>query len=90
MGMLCASRLAESLDMLDSAATRRQHDLLVALKLPVAMPEVDSDQFLSTMQRDKKVERGHVRFVLPTRLGHVKLVSEVDSKLVRQAMNPPQ
>ena len=29
------------------------------------------------MYHDKKVERGKLRFVLPTRLGHVELVRDV-------------
>jgi 3-dehydroquinate synthase len=86
IGMLCASRLAEALGMIDAATTQRQHDLLAAFQLPVAMPDVDAEQFLSTMQRDKKVERGRIRFVLPTQLGHVQLVSDPDPRLVKRAL----
>jgi 3-dehydroquinate synthase len=89
IGMLCASRLAESLDMIDASTTRRQQDLLSAFQLPVAVPEIKTDEFLATMQRDKKVERGRIRFVQPTRLGRVDLVSDVDPKLVRQALANP-
>jgi 3-dehydroquinate synthase len=85
IGMLCASRLAESLGMIESSLTQRQHKLLTALGLPVSVPEVDQDQLLAAMQRDKKVEHGRLRFVLPTRLGHVKLVSEVDPGRVVKA-----
>jgi len=35
-----------------------------------------------TMQRDKKVAHGKLRFVLPDRLGHVSLVSDVDPEAV--------
>ena len=38
------------------------------------------------MMHDKKVEHGKLRFVLPTRLGHVELVGDVDAKDVRGAL----
>ena len=85
IGMLCASRLAESLDMIDAGVTQRQHRLLVALGLPVAVPDVDPGRVLAAMQHDKKVEHGRMRFVLPTRLGHVQLVSDIDPQLVTRA-----
>ena len=35
------------------------------------------------MMHDKKVQHGRLRFVLPTRLGHVELVAGVKSEDVR-------
>jgi len=85
MGMLCASRLAESLGRVDAELTGRQHDLLAALGLPVTVPDCDRDQLLAAMQHDKKVEHGRLRFVLPTKMGHVELVGDVDPALARAA-----
>ena len=42
------------------------------------MPKVDHEELIELMYRDKKVERGKLRFVLPTRMGHVELVKGVD------------
>lgn len=84
IGMLCASRLAESMGRVDAAFTQRQRDLLAALQLPIAVPDLDHDQLLAAMQRDKKVEHGKLRFVLPTRMGHVELVGGVKEKLPRR------
>jgi 3-dehydroquinate synthase len=86
VGMLCASRLAERLGRIDASVTQRQHDLLVALGLPVAFPDLDADEFLAAMQRDKKVAHGRLRFVLPTRMGHVELVGDVPAEHVRVAI----
>lgn len=83
IGMLCASRLAERLDRVDAEFTRRQHALLTTLGLPVLVPHLDHDQILAVMARDKKVEHGQLRFVLPTRMGHVELVGGVDPADVR-------
>jgi 3-dehydroquinate synthase len=86
IGMQCASRLAEGLHRIDANVTHRQHDLLTALGLPVSVPNLDHDELIATMQHDKKVAGGQLRFVLPTRLGHVELVPDVEPALVRAAL----
>ncbi|MBC8352183.1 MAG: 3-dehydroquinate synthase [Planctomycetes bacterium] len=86
IGMLCASRLAESMGRINAEATRRQQELLEALGLPLAVPDVNHDVLIQSMQKDKKTEHGKLRFVLPTRLGHVELVSDVPEELVRAAL----
>ena len=77
IGMMCAARLAERLDRVDAAFVDRQRALLEAFGLPLDVPDVDPDELIELMYRDKKVERGRLRFVLPTRLGHVELVRDV-------------
>jgi 3-dehydroquinate synthase len=77
IGMMCAARLAERLGRVDSAFTNRQLALLTALHLPTAVPEVDHDELIEAMYHDKKVDRGEMRFVLPTRMGEVELVRRV-------------
>ncbi len=86
IGMLCASRLAERLARVDHKFTSRQRKLLKTLKLPVDFPDVDHDALLAAMARDKKVEHGKLRFVLPTQMGHVELVGDVDEQDVRAAL----
>lgn len=86
IGMLCASRLAERLGRIDETLTMRQQTLLSALQLPIELPDIDEDTLLAAMAHDKKVEHGRLRFVLPTRLGHVELVGDVDRADVRAAL----
>jgi 3-dehydroquinate synthase len=86
IGMMCAARLAERTGRVDAAFTRRQHTLLATLKLPVDFPTVDEDALLTAMSHDKKVEHGKLRFVLPTRIGHVELVGDVAEQDVRAAL----
>jgi 3-dehydroquinate synthase len=86
IGMLCASRLAERLGRIDAQLTRRQRNLLEAVGLPVEMPKLDRDEILRTMTHDKKVQHGQLRFVLPSRMGHVELVGGVEPGDVRAAL----
>lgn len=86
IGMVCASRLAQSMGRISTGTTERQRELLIALGLPVSLPDIDHEEILSRMQHDKKAEHGRLRFVLPSRLGHVELVSDVDPAQVRAAL----
>lgn len=86
IGMICASRLAERLGRVDAALTARQRRLLSALELPTELPPLDHDRILETMMHDKKVQHGRLRFVLPSRMGHVELVGDVDPADVRAAL----
>ena len=77
IGMMCAARLASRLGRIDQSLATRQLALLESLKLPVTTPSLDHDAILEAMSRDKKVEHGRLRFVLPSRLGQVELVGDV-------------
>jgi 3-dehydroquinate synthase len=87
IGMMCAARLAERMGRIDVAFVERQRKLLDAFGLPLDVPEVDRNELIELMYRDKKVERGKLRFVLPTRLGHVELVPNVANSDVIAAMS---
>lgn len=85
VGMLCASRLGEKLGVFDAESTQRQFKLLSALELPVATPKLDERAILSVMQRDKKVEHGKLRFIVPHRIGKVVLTPDVPSDVALDA-----
>jgi 3-dehydroquinate synthase len=86
IGMVCASQLAESIGRIDAEITSRQRKLLQRLALPTEIRGLDPEALLAAMQHDKKAEHGHLRFVLPARLGHVELVSNVDRQNVFNAL----
>jgi 3-dehydroquinate synthase len=86
IGMMCAARLAERLGRVDAAFVERQRKLLATLALPMDVTDVDSDELVELMYRDKKVERGKLRFVLPSRMGHVEIVRDVTNEDVLASM----
>jgi 3-dehydroquinate synthase len=70
-----------------SELTDRQEKLLTAFGLPTAPdPAWPADALLDAMRRDKKAQAGKLRFVLPTRLGHVETVGDVPESLVREVL----
>jgi 3-dehydroquinate synthase len=82
-GMVRASRLAELRGRIDACVTDRQITLLRRFGLPTTIdPAWDIDAMIRIMGQDKKAEAGRLRFILPTRLGHVEMVSDVPREAV--------
>ena len=87
IGMNDAATLAAKLGRIDPDVVMRQLALLRKLGLPVQLPESLSPlSVLAAMQSDKKTEGGQLRFILPSRLGHVELVDDVDEEVVMQTL----
>lgn len=80
IGMVYAARLARKLGRIDDAIVTRQTNLLTAVGLPTRLPDparLSTADLLDRMRLDKKSAGGKLRFVLPTKLGHVELVEGV-------------
>ncbi|MCG6157407.1 3-dehydroquinate synthase [Rubinisphaera margarita] len=89
IGMIDASRLAVKLGRIDESVTQRQLELLSQLGLPTKLPtpvSFSADEVLDRMKIDKKTEAGKLRFVLPSRLGHVEVVTGVPESDVRDVL----
>ncbi|MGC4004989.1 MAG: 3-dehydroquinate synthase [Pirellulales bacterium] len=86
IGMTCAARLAADIGRIPNALVERQTKLLSALGLPTTAPALEHASLLNAMAKDKKVEHGRLKFVLPTKLGHVELVDGVTSDQVCKAL----
>lgn len=91
IGMAAAARLAAALGRIGPDLVARQDALLRSLGLPVTAADLRwtppaTDELLAIMGRDKKTVDGRLRFVLPTRIGHVELVDGIDAALVRRVL----
>jgi 3-dehydroquinate synthase len=74
IGMAMAARLAHALGRVDDAFVTRQNDLIRRCGLPVTWSDADPEQMIAVMKTDKKVAHATLRFVLPSRIGHVELI----------------
>lgn len=89
-GMVCASRLAEKIQLVHAELTDRQIRLLTRFGLPIASkPEWPAEELIEVMRRDKKAKAGKLRFILPTRMGRVSLFDDVPETLVREVLATP-
>ncbi len=76
IGMTCAGRLARNMGRVDQNFLDRQTKLFTDVGLPVDCPTQRHGELIDAMKHDKKVARGKLVLILPTKLGHVE---EVDS-----------
>lgn len=86
LGMVAASRTAVKLGMLDPRDCGRIEKLIAATGLPTGGLALDIDRIIQTMQTDKKVRNGRIRFILPDRIGHVVVRDDVSEDVVREAL----
>ncbi|MGB3535119.1 MAG: 3-dehydroquinate synthase [Microcoleaceae cyanobacterium] len=87
LGMIAASRIAVELGMWTSECDTRQLALIEKAGLPTKLPAgLDIDRILTTLQTDKKVKAGKVRFVLPTDIGTVTVTDQVPQDVIRQVL----
>jgi 3-dehydroquinate synthase len=91
IGMVAAGQIAVQLRMWKSADAERQDALIQKAGLPTKLPNVlDIEAILDTLQTDKKVEAGKVRFVLPTQIGAVTVTDQVPADVIRQVLREMQ
>ncbi|MEM0926845.1 MAG: 3-dehydroquinate synthase [Planctomycetota bacterium] len=86
IGMQMAASLAIKQGLCSESLLESQTSVLEACGLPVRYPEADADAMLPVMMRDKKVQHGKLRFILPRSIGHVELVDNVPESQVRSAI----
>ena len=86
IGMVCAARLAKELGMVDQEFCDRQTALFESVGLPTQCPEDQHDAMLNAMMRDKKVVGGVLKFILPTKIGHVELVDSPGPEAILRSL----
>jgi len=91
IGMVAAGQIAVQLQMWKPEEAKRQDALIQKAGLPTKLPNVlDIEAILDTLQTDKKVEAGKVRFVLPTQIGAVTVTDQVPADVIRQVLREMQ
>jgi 3-dehydroquinate synthase len=86
-GMVAECRMAEHLGWITPDVTSRLMALLSRFGLPISTPGLGPASLLDAMTRDKKNQRGQIRFVLPRALGRVELTGDVEAELMRQVVS---
>jgi 3-dehydroquinate synthase len=86
LGMIAASRLAVSLAMFSEGDAKRVANLVASVGPLRPWPNVSPQQMMAAMKFDKKTRGGHLRFVLPERIGKVRCGVEADPRVVAQVL----
>ncbi|MBM0741041.1 3-dehydroquinate synthase [Phormidium sp. CLA17] len=87
IGMAAAAKIANAMNLWESIATERQTALITKAGLPTQLPKgIEIEAILETLQTDKKVEVGRVRFVLPTQIGAAIVTNQVSTEVIRSVL----
>ena len=85
-GMIAATNIALNVQRLDSVTAGRITDAVLGLgRLPRVSAR--SSHILARLQADKKTKDGVVHFVLPTAIGKVEVVNDVQERVVLAAVD---
>ncbi len=87
LGMQAAGVLAHALGLVDRAFVDRQRACLEAYGLPAQWPEIQVDEALQAMKRDKKVRAGTMKFILADRMGSVVHRTDITEVQARSAFD---
>ena len=94
IGMVAAGKLAVELQMWQQEDAARQDALIQKAGLPTQLPAgLDHQAIIDTLQTDKKVKEGEVRFVLPSQIGLVKPTEPtvtVSSDIIKRVLQQMQ
>ncbi|MCW8090931.1 3-dehydroquinate synthase [Alteromonas sp. ASW11-130] len=86
-GTVIASQVAKHLGWLSESEYRRIVALIEAFELPTSGPDAMTfEAYITHMARDKKVEAGQVRFVIPKGIGHAVVTKDVTEAVLRQIL----
>jgi 3-dehydroquinate synthase len=87
IGMHLEARLAQLLNFIDKDQVSKIKALIDAFGLPSEMPEeIDVNSIISSMQLDKKAVAGELKFILPEKIGKVRIQKGVPEKAIRESL----
>ncbi|MCR5378288.1 MAG: 3-dehydroquinate synthase [Fibrobacter sp.] len=84
LGMRVAARTAVLLGKIDEVTEKRQNALLDALGFPKSFG-VNAEAAWNAMAVDKKAEKGTRVYILPTKIGEVEKVTNIDKELINKS-----
>lgn len=86
LGMRVAANMAVRMNLLGTEEFLRLQTLLSAIGLPEKIKKLNAKSILKAMAHDKKFSSRRNKFVLPVKIGRVKILEGVPSAVIRQAL----
>ncbi|MBI3003796.1 MAG: 3-dehydroquinate synthase [Ignavibacteriales bacterium] len=86
LGMIAESFIAKELGMIDSAVFKIIATLIRRVPVKANLRLLKSARILKAMSHDKKSAAGEKRFVLPTKIGQVKVVEGISQRLILESI----
>jgi 3-dehydroquinate synthase len=87
LGMLAATQIAARSNLLKQAdLSRNLLEICQQFKLPTKLPGLPIKDILQVISLDKKVESSKVRWVLPEKVGVMRISNEVSTEIVTETL----
>jgi 3-dehydroquinate synthase len=86
LGMIAESFIAREQGLIDDQTYRRIEHLIRRIPLSCKLASLKPASILKAMSRDKKFVSGKKRLVLPTRIGEVRVVEEVEPRYIQESL----
>lgn len=87
IGMIAASRVALVMDMIGDIDVQMIWQIIVKSGLPYRIGDLEPEEILKRMKKDKKVKGGKIRYVLPARIGKVVIRDDVPDKFILKVLD---
>ena len=85
-GTVLAAKLSERMHLIGNTEVERIKRIFLQAELPTIVRGLDTEKYLNLMGRDKKVERGNIRFVLLKSIGDATVCSDVPIKILTETL----
>jgi 3-dehydroquinate synthase len=87
IGMYMEAKLSHQLGLINNEEVLRIKALISSYELPSEMPdEIEISDLIETMQIDKKTVAGKMHFVLPEKVGSVKIHREIAAEEIKRLL----
>ncbi len=86
MGMVAVGQLAVQRGLWNESDSKRQKQLIEKAGLPSKWPKLETESVLNSLKGDKKVKNGKVSFVMPLKIGDVKLFNNISDKEIHECL----
>ncbi len=87
VGLVASCRLGETLGVTDPALTARVQRLLARVGLPIRASGLSAAKVYNALTCDKKFSRGINAFLVPERVGRVKVMRGINAQTVSRVVN---
>ena len=87
IGMVMAASMAERMGMLSQADKKDLTNLLESVGLPTKKPDLNSNDFLERMKRDKKVQDGEIRLILLESIGSAIITNDYPNEILMKTIS---
>jgi 3-dehydroquinate synthase len=86
LGMAAEAFIAQQMGLLSADVLERIEAFVSRIPLELKRDSLPPAKILDAVRRDKKTADGKTRFVLPVRLGEVRILEDVEPELIRSSL----